>query len=104
MRGDLLVYLLFFHRDMLRIHIKDLWCFIGTGVASITFFNYCYFKAVITTSLSVAAVLLYTAPAIVMILSAMLFGEALNIKKVVAIVMTFAGCVLVTGVLSGRYL
>ena len=76
----LLVYLLFFHRDMLRIHIKDLWCFIGTGVASITFFNYCYFKAVITTSLSVAAVLLYTAP---------------------AIVMTFAGCVLVTGVLSG---
>ena len=97
----LLVYLLFFHRDMLRIHIKDLWCFIGTGVASITFFNYCYFKAVITTSLSVAAVLLYTAPAIVMILSAMLFGEALNIKKVVATVMTFAGCVLVTGVLSG---
>ena len=97
----LLVYLLIFHRDMLRIHIKDLWCFIGTGVASITFFNYCYFKAVITTSLSVAAVLLYTAPAIVMILSAMLFGEALNIKKVVAIVMTFSGCVLVTGVLSG---
>ena len=97
----LFVYLMALNRKLLKIHLKDLWCFLGTGLCSIVFFNYCYFKAVITTSLSVAAVLLYTAPAIVMILSAMLFGEALNIKKVVAIVMTFAGCVLVTGVLSG---
>lgn len=97
----LLVYLLFFHRDMLRIHIKDLWCFIGTGVASITFFNYCYFKCMTVASLSVAAVLLYTAPAIVMVLSYFLFRERFSVKKAISLVMTFAGCVLVTGVLGG---
>lgn len=96
----MLLYLLIFHRRLLKIRIKDIWCFIGTGVASIAFFNFCYFKAVIETSLSVAAVLLYTAPVFVTVLSFVLFKEKLTKKKLVSIVMTFAGCVLVTGVLN----
>ena len=96
----MVIFLFIFQRRMLKIHWKDFWCFLGNGIASITFFNFCYFKAIMMTSLSVAAVLLYTAPAIVMILSYILFYEAFTVRKVIAIVMTFFGCMLVTGMLG----
>lgn len=91
-----------FFRDwtLFKIRFRDLWCFFGTGLCSIVFFNYCYFKAISMTSLSVAAILLYTAPAIVMVLSFVLFGERFSICKLISLVLTFAGCVLVTGVLT----
>ena len=66
---SMLIFLLIFDRRYLQIKIRDIWCFFGTGILSIIFFNYCYFSAITLTSMSVAAVLLYTAPAIVMVLS-----------------------------------
>ena len=96
----MLVILLVYDRRLLKIHIKDLWCFLGTGIGSIVFFNFCYFRTVTLTSMSVAAVLLYTAPAIVTVLSCLLFHERFTVKKLLSLGFTFAGCVLVTGVLS----
>ena len=96
----MLVILLLYDRRLLKIHIKDLWCFLGTGIGSIVFFNFCYFRTVTLTSMSVAAVLLYTAPAIVTVLSCFLFHERFTVKKLLSLGFTFAGCVLVTGVLS----
>lgn len=96
----MLLFLLIYDRKLLKIRWKDLWCFLGTGVCSILFFNYCYFKAMELTALSVAAILLYTAPAIVMLLSYFLFKEKLTVRKILSLGMTFAGCVLVTGVLT----
>lgn len=90
----------FYNRQLLKIALKDIWCFIGTGILSIVFFNYCYFKAMTVTSLAVAAVLLYTAPAIVMVLSFILFKESLTVKKIISLILTFIGCVLVTGALT----
>lgn len=98
----LFFYLLIFQREALKIRLRDLWCFLGTGICSIVFFNFCYFKAITLTSLVVAAVLLYTAPAIVMVLSFFLFHEKLTARKILALVMTLAGCVLVTGVFSSE--
>lgn len=89
-----------YNRDLLRIRLKDLWCFVGTGIVSLTFFNICYFTTIERTSLSVAAILLYTAPAMVMVMSAFLFREKFNAKKGAAILLAFVGCVFVTGVLS----
>ncbi|MBT9777358.1 EamA family transporter [Clostridium sp. MCC353] len=89
--------LFFIDRRAFRIHLKDLWCFLGTGVCSIVFFNYCYFRTISLTSLSTAAILLYTAPSIVMVLSAVLFKERFTLKKAAALALTFLGCVLVTG-------
>lgn len=94
------LFLLLYDRRLLKLRLKDLWCFIGTGLLSILFFNFCYFKAITMTSLSVAAVLLYTAPAIVMVLSCILFKERLTGIKLVSLVLTFAGCVFVTGVIG----
>lgn len=93
-------YLLLFHRDLLKLRLKDLWCFLGTGIASIVFFNFCYFRAITVTSLSVAAVLLYTAPAMVMVMSFFLFGESFTRRKGLSLLLTIAGCILVTGVLE----
>ena len=72
---SMLVFLVIFDKKLLRIKLKDIWVFLGSGIGSILFFNYCYFKAISLTSLSLAAILLYTAPAIVMFLSFILFNE-----------------------------
>lgn len=92
------LFMIFGKRNLLKIRLKDVWCFFGTGIGSIVFFNYCYFKTISLTSMSVAAVLLYTAPAIVMILSGILFGEKLTVCKMTALVLTFVGCIFVTGI------
>ena len=38
-------YLLLFNRSMLKIKLKDLWCFLGTGIVSLLLFCICYFKS-----------------------------------------------------------
>lgn len=88
-------------RSALRIRLKDIWCFIGTGAFSVTFFNFCYFKTMTLTSLSVAAVLLYMAPVFVMLMSAVLFREKLSVRKIAALVMAFLGCAFVSGIVGG---
>lgn len=96
----LFVTIFVFKREYLKIRLKDIWCFVGTGILSILFFNYCYFKAITMTSMSVAAILLYTAPAIVMVLSAIFFHERITKVKVIALIATFVGCVFVTGLIG----
>ena len=98
----LFLFLLCFQRERLRVHLRDLWIFGGTGLLSIVFFNACYFQVITMTSLSVAAVLLYTAPAFVAFLSAVFFREKLTIMKLLTIAVTFFGCVLVTGVIGSE--
>ena len=97
----MLAGLLVFDRTALKIRLKDIWCFVGTGALSVSFFNFCYFKTITLTSLSVAAVLLYTAPAFVMIMSFFLFKESMTKKKILALLSAFVGCVLVSGVATG---
>lgn len=87
-------------RDALRIRPRHIWCFVGTGILSIFFFNVCYYTTISMTSLSVAAVLLYTAPAFVLVMSWILFKEPITRMKGLAVVLTFAGCFFVSGVLS----
>jgi len=97
----LVIILVLVDKRLLRVRLPDLKYFVGTGILSFTFFNWCYFNAVRLTSLTVASILLYTAPALVMLMSAWLFRERLTRRKLVALALTLMGCVLVTGVLSG---
>ena len=48
-------------------------------------------NAIIETSMGVAAILLYTAPAIVMIISVILFNEKITYKKTIIVAITFGG-------------
>lgn len=94
----LFLLLLFYDRKLLLIKLKDLWCFFGTGVLSITFFGVCYFSSINITTLSVACVLLYTSPVFVMILSAVFFRESVTVKKTICIAGAILGCAMVTGI------
>lgn len=94
------IWMLLFDRKKLVVKWKDLWCFAGTGIVSIVFFNFCYFSTIQMTSLSVAAIMLYIAPAIVTVLGIFLFKESFHPVKILALIMALAGCVLVTGVLT----
>jgi len=80
---------------LLNIDLKDSLSFIGTGIFSIVFFNWCYFTAIKEVSLSVAVILLYTGPVFVAILSRIFFGEPLTGRKIGALVFTLIGCALV---------
>ena len=71
--------------NLFRVKLKDIWCFIGTGIFSIVFFNMCYFKEITIAPLSVAAILLYTAPAFVIVLSAICFKENITKYRVVSL-------------------
>ncbi|HWR44250.1 DMT family transporter [Sporomusa sp.] len=86
-------------RQLLKIEPAHGKYFIGTGILSIAFFNWCYFTAMRETSVAVAAILLYTAPAFVLLLARLLFGERLTTGKIAALVVTFFGCALVVGIL-----
>ena len=96
-----LIYLLFTDRAALKIRVRDLWMFFGTGICSLVFFNWCYFNAIAQSSMGVAAVLLYTAPVFVMLMSAVFFGESLTFAKIGALLAAVGGCALVSGALGG---
>ncbi|CEG27592.1 drug/metabolite transporter (DMT) superfamily permease [Bacillus sp. B-jedd] len=85
------------YRSQMAIRLKDIWLFIGTGIFSIVFFNWCYFTALNMMDVSLAVILLYTAPIFVSILSYIFFKEKFTKIKVAAVVGTFIGCVLVAG-------
>lgn len=96
------IYIMIYDRNLFKIKIKDTYLFVGTGIMSIVFFNWCYFIAMKETSYSVAAILLYTAPAFVMILSKIFFNEIITVKKILSLFMTFGGCILITGLLGSK--
>ena len=88
-------------RSIFRIRVKDVWMFVGTGFISIGLFNVLYFMTQGLTTLSVAAVLLYTAPFFVIILSKLIFKERITRQKVVALLLAFTGCLFATGLIGG---
>ena len=91
------IFLLFKNKKLLKIELRDLWMFVGTGVISLTFFSVCYFHTIIESGASVAVILLYTSPIFVLLLSALIFKEKITKFKIIALVLTFAGCILVSG-------
>jgi len=92
------VWFILANRKAFLIRLKDLWCFIGTGLLSLLFFNWCFFGAINETGMAVAGVLLYTAPAFVTILSALLFKEKLRLPGWVVLALILSGCALTSGI------
>lgn len=93
--------LFLYNKKLLRMRLKDAWCFVGTGVVSIVFFSYCYFKNVTVSSVAVSSILMYTSPVWVTILARIVFKEKIGRSKVVALVMALMGCALVSGITGG---
>ena len=88
-------------RSVFRIQWKHLPIFFGTGIVSVLLFTLCYFSCQQMCSLAVAAALLYTSPAFVVILSAILWKDKITGRKLLALLAAFLGCTFVTGLWSG---
>ncbi len=88
------------NKQFFKVKTRDIWLFAAAGVFSIVLFNFSYYKTMVLTSLSVAAVLLYTAPIFVCILSVILFREKITVNKITALIIAFLGCCFVSGVFS----
>lgn len=89
------------NRKLLKIRLKDTWCFVGTGVFSIVFFSYCYFRNVEVSSVAFSSILMYTSPVWVTLLSAVCFRERISRRKLSALFLALLGCVLVSGITGG---
>ena len=76
--------------NLFKIEIKDLPWFAASGIVSIVLFNFSYYKTMSLTSLSVSAVLLYTAPFFVILISVFAFKEKLRKLQWIAV------CIIVT--------
>lgn len=97
----LVIFLLIADRSLFRIKLKDIWCFACTGMISLLIQTLFYFRCIVLTDdVAMAAVLLYTAPVFVMILSAIIFKEKITPVKAVSAVIAIIGCCFVTGLIG----
>ena len=80
-----------------KISLKDIPLFLALGLVSILFFTCCYFTAIRLMTMSTAAILLYTSPIWVMVLAIIFLKEKITLQKIIALILAFAGCVLVSG-------
>lgn len=95
--ATIIIYLFIKDKNKLKIDFKDWWYFFGTGILSFLLFGFCYFYTISHASMSVAAILLYTAPFFVMIMASIFFKEKITAAKVIALFMAAAGCILICG-------
>jgi drug/metabolite transporter (DMT)-like permease len=77
----------------------DLALFIFFGLLGVSLFNASYFLAVQSGGVTLATIMLYTAPAFVAVAAHFLFGEQLSLYKLVLIALTIGGIGLIS--LSG---
>jgi drug/metabolite transporter (DMT)-like permease len=76
--------------------------FAAYGAVSVAGFMTVYFAAIAFTTVATAAVLLYTAPAWVVLLARLFFGEPVTKMKGAAVALVFTGCALVAGTGGSR--
>ncbi|MGI5971663.1 MAG: DMT family transporter [Oscillospiraceae bacterium] len=85
---------------LLRIRLRDIWIFIGTGGVGIAIDNIFYFRAIELTSMSTAAMLMYTAPIFVMLMSALFYGERITRRKLLCLFLAVSGSIFISNVFS----
>ena len=94
----LFIGLILFNPKSLKIKLKDIWIFIGSGILGMLLLNVCYNEAAFNLTLSLASVLLSIAPVFAIFMSAILFGEKITKRKITCLILAIIGCVLVSGI------
>ncbi|MGB8658028.1 MAG: EamA family transporter [Candidatus Zixiibacteriota bacterium] len=90
----------FVNPDWLRITRRDFLFFGVYGLLSVSLCFLLFFYAIKYTTVATATVLLYTSPAFVILLSRLFLGEEFTRHKILALLLTFLGCILVIQVYS----
>ena len=85
-----------FKREQLRVSRQNLGWQIVYGLVGISIFYFLYAQAIITTSVTTAVVLLYTAPMFVTLIAWRIWGEPLTRRKLFSVGLAIVGCALVS--------
>lgn len=88
-------------RTAFRVRLRELPLLALMGMSGVLGMNLLYYRSQQISSLAVAAILLYTAPSIVVLFSALIWKDPLTKRKLLALVLAFLGCGFVAGILSG---
>lgn len=89
-------------KSLLRIRPRDIVLFACMGAGVVMCYNYLYTLCVSLCDVSIAVVLFDTSPVFVVIMGAIIYKEKINGRKIIALLLAFTGCVLVSGVLGGH--
>ena len=87
------------NKSFLKANKKDIPYFLTCGLCILAL-NLCYNNCINTTTLSLAAILLSTAPVFVLIFEYFLFNERITAIKVASVIFVLIGCTLVTGLIE----
>ena len=92
--GAALLALLFLLTDRTAFRVR-------LGMSGVLGMNLLYYRSQQVSSLAVAAILLYTAPSIVVLFSTLIWKDPLTKRKLCALGLAFLGCSFVAGLLNG---
>ena len=84
-------------KSAFKIKASSLPILLAIGIISIFSTSFFYLGSITASSMATAAILMYTAPFIVVIASVFLYKEPLTSKKITALITAFIGCILVSG-------
>ena len=91
------IFLLIKDRSLFKVKPKHLPLLAANGLISVLLMTSFYFASVSAgTSMSITAVLVYTAPFIVVLVSCLFMGEKFTLQKVISLIVAFIGCCLVS--------
>jgi drug/metabolite transporter, DME family len=93
----LLIVLPVFHRDALRMRVRDLPIFVLLGVVGMATFYFVIAKSVLLAGVAVTEVLLYTGPLWISLFAWKFMGEGLDRAKGIALLTILVGAALVCG-------
>lgn len=96
----LVVYIVVKDRTLFKTDLNCFTLFLIMGIVGTILNSVCYFASMSMISLSLAAVLQYIAPFVVILLSVPILQERMTRTKILAVTLAFIGCVLCTGVLT----
>ena len=94
----LFLALFIFKKKLIKIQLRDFPLLASIGVFSLTAMSIFYFTTIERTTMSVAAILLYLSPIVVMLLSALIFKEKITPVKLICLCLAVLGCILVSGI------
>lgn len=95
----MIIAILLTDKSLFKIDKEDIPLLILCGLCILSL-NLCYNSSINTVTLSLAAILLSTAPVFVLIFEYFLFNEKITSIKVFSVILVLIGCTLVTGLIE----
>lgn len=95
----MIIAILLTDKSLFKIDKEDIPLLILCGLCILSL-NLCYNSSINTVTLSLAAILLSTAPVFVLIFEYFLFNEKITSIKVFSVILVLIGCTMVTGLLE----